>query len=132
MAATVPSQLERGGDFGQLCTSIPHDAFVGGICTNTLTNTSDPNGQLTFFGTPVPNNRMTIFTPIDPTSTKVLPLFPFPTQGTNGFVATQTLSQTNDQFGLRLDQYLSAADTLESSLHVQQRSHNRSSVARRR
>ena len=112
VAATVPSIAERGGNFGQLCTSIPNDAFVGGMCTNTLTNTPDPNGQLTFFGTPVPNNQETIFTPIDSTSAQVLPLFPLPNNGTNGFLATQSLSQTNDQFGLRLDQYLTAADNL--------------------
>jgi len=110
--ATVASVPERGGNFGQLCTSIPHDAFVGGICTNTLTNLPDPNGQLTFFGTPVPSNQMTIFTPIDPTAAQVLPLFPKPTSGTNGFIATQSLSQTNDQFGMRLDHYLTPSDTL--------------------
>ncbi len=110
--ATVPSQDERGGDFGQLCTSIPNDAFVAGTCTNTVTNTPDPAGQLTFFGTPVPNNQMTLFTPIDPTSMQVLRLFPLPNRGANGFVATQSLSQTNDQFGFRLDHYLTPADTL--------------------
>jgi outer membrane receptor protein involved in Fe transport len=110
--ATVPSQAERGGDFGQLCTSIPGDAFVGGMCTNTATNLPDPNGQLTFFGTPVPFNQETLFTPIDPTAAQVLTLFPLPNRGTNGFVATQSLSQTNDQFGMRLDHYLTPADTL--------------------
>src|ERR1700678_4801423 len=48
--ATVPSSAERQGNFGPLCTSIPTDPFVGGICTNTQTNTPDPNGQLTLFG----------------------------------------------------------------------------------
>jgi len=110
--ATVPSAAEQQGNFGQLCTSIPTDAFVGGVCTNTQTNTSDPNGQLTFFGMNVPNNQMTIFTPIDPVATNLLPFFPLPNVGTNGFTATQTLSANNDQFGLRLDHYLSRADTL--------------------
>ena len=54
---------------------------------------------------------MTLFTPIDPTATNVLPLFPLPNVGENGFIATQTLSENNDQFGLRLDHYLSRADT---------------------
>ncbi len=102
--ATVPSAAERGGDFGQLCTAT--SSFdASGNCAN-------PAGQLTFFGTPVPFNQMTIFTPIDPVATNVLPLFPLPNRGTNGFVATQSLSQTNDQFGLRLDHYLTPADTL--------------------
>ncbi len=116
VAATVPSIPERGGDFGQLCTSILHggfhDAFVGGLCTNNQAHAFDPNGQLTYFGMNVPNNQVTLFTPIDPTSAQVLPLFPRPNVGTNEFLATQTLSQTNDQFGMRLDQYLTAADTL--------------------
>ena len=102
--ATVPTQAERGGDFGVLCTAT--SSFdPSGNCLN-------PAGQLTFFGTPVPFNQMTIFTPIDPIATNVLPFFPLPNRGTNGFVATQSLSQTNDQFGLRLDHYLTPADTL--------------------
>ncbi len=114
VGATVPSQAERQGNFGQLCTSIPGDAFVAGICTNTTTNAPDFNGQLLNFvmgptPTPIPNNQLTS---IDPIATNVLPFFPLPNQGTNGFIATQTLSQSNDQFGVRLDHYLSAADTL--------------------
>src|SRR5580704_13807270 len=115
VGATVPSVPERGGDFGQLCTSIPHDAFVGGICTNTQTNIPDFNGQLLNLAAgpnpvPVPNNTLT--GPIDPTAESVLPFFPLPNVGTNGFIATQTLSENNDQFGLRLDHYLSPSDTL--------------------
>src|SRR6202167_2845507 len=110
--ATVPSAAERQGNFGQLCTSIPTDAFVGGICTNTQTNTPDPNGQLTLFGMNVPNNQMTIFTPINPIATNLLPFFPLPNVGANGFTATQTLSANNDQFGLRLDHFPSPAATL--------------------
>src|SRR5579863_5482681 len=106
VAATVPSVPERGGDFGQLCTAAGSSFDpVTGLCGN-------PAGQLTFFGTPVPFNQETNFTPIDPTSAKVLALFPLPKPGTNEFLATQTLSQTNDQFGMRLDQYLTSADTL--------------------
>src|SRR5450432_2371132 len=112
--ATVPSLAERGGDFGQLCTSNPNDAFVGGICTDQTTHAPDFNGQLLNFAmgpapVPIPNNQLST---IDPTAMQVLPLFPKPNNGPNGFIATQTLSQTNDQFGLRLDQYLTTADTL--------------------
>src|SRR5271155_3890645 len=112
--ATVPSAAERGGNFGQLCSSIPGDAFVGGICTNTATGAPDFNGQLLNFfpgpqPAPVPNNQLTS---IDPIASNVLPFFPLPNQGENGFIATQTLSANNDQFGMRLDHYLSRADTL--------------------
>src|SRR5271166_229768 len=104
--ATVPSAAERQGNFGQECTDL-NATFnqTTGLCSN-------PNGQLTFFGRPVPFNQMTLFTPIDPTATNVLPLFPLPNVGENGFIATQTLSENNDQFGVRVDHYLSRADTL--------------------
>src|ERR1700722_966516 len=112
--ATVPSAAERQGNFGEQCTSIPGDAFVGGICTNTTTNAPDFNGQLLNFAmgpapVPIPNNQLPS---IDPTAANVLPFFPLPNVGTNGFIATQTLSENNDQFGFRLDHYLSRADTL--------------------
>jgi hypothetical protein len=104
--ATVPSAVERQGNFGEECTDL-NATFnqTTGLCSN-------PNGQLIFFGTPVPFNEMTLFTPIDPTATNVLPFFPLPNVGENGFIATQTLSENNDQFGLRLDYYLSSADAL--------------------
>jgi outer membrane receptor protein involved in Fe transport len=105
--ATVPSSAEKQGNFAELCTAIPGASIdpTTGFCSN-------PQGQLTFFGTPVPFNQMTLFTPINPTATNVLPFFPSPNTGENGFIATQTLSANNDQFGLRLDHYLSHADTL--------------------
>jgi Carboxypeptidase regulatory-like domain/TonB dependent receptor len=105
--ATVPSVAERQGNFAELCTEISGASINPGtgLC-------SSPQGQLTFFGTPVPFNQMTLFTPIDPIATNVLPFFPLPNQGGNGFVATQTLSANTDQFGMRLDHYLFRADTL--------------------
>jgi hypothetical protein len=111
--ATVPSKAERQGNFGQLCTAIKGDSVnpTSGLCVNSQ-GQFDPQGQLTFFGTQVPFNQMTLFTPIDPTATNVLPFFPLPNVGENGFIATQTLSANNNQLGLRLDHYLSRADTL--------------------
>jgi len=105
--ATVPSTAERQGNFAELCTNISGASIdpTTGLCSN-------PQGQLTFFGMPVPFNQMTQFTPIDPIATNVLPFFPLPQPGTNGFIATQTLIQNNNQFGVRLDHYLSAADNL--------------------
>jgi len=105
--ATVPSVAERQGNFAELCTDIPLASIDPntGLCSNS-------QGQLTFFGTPVPFNQMTLFTPIDPIATNVLPFFPLPKPGTNGFIATQTLIENNNQFGVRLDHYLSRADNL--------------------
>src|SRR5450432_1174994 len=104
VGATVPSAAERQGNFGETC-ALPATFDASGNCSN-------PQEQLTFFGTPVPFNQLTLFTPIDPIATNVLPFFPLPNHGENGFIATQSLSQNNDQFGLRLDHYLSPTDTL--------------------
>src|ERR1700722_9244759 len=110
--ATVPSAAERQGNFAELCTSIPGDSLVGGICTNQQTGMPDFNGQLLNFAmgpVPILNNQLPS---IDPTAASVLPFFPLPNVGENGFIATQTLRENNDQFGVRLDHYLSRADTL--------------------
>jgi outer membrane receptor protein involved in Fe transport len=104
--ATVPTSAERTGDFTEDCTS------VGGQMNQTTGMCSNPNGQLTFFGMPVPFNNMTLFTPIDPIATNLLPFFPSPIPGTNTYIGTQTLVENNNQFGVRVDHYLSSADTL--------------------
>jgi outer membrane receptor protein involved in Fe transport len=110
--ATVPSLAERQGNFAELCTDTGHQ-FQGGICVDGSGNLFFP-GQLFNFAAgpapvPIPNNQLPS---IDPTAANVLPFFPLPNSGNNGFIATQTLSQTNDQFGFRLDHYLSRSDTL--------------------
>jgi hypothetical protein len=109
--ATVPSPAERKGNFAELCTNSGHQ-LVGGVCVDKSGQLYFP-GQLFNFSTgrpvPVPNNQLPA---IDPTAANVLPFFPLPNHGPNGFIATQTLSQNNDQFGFRLDHYLSHADTL--------------------
>lgn len=103
--ATVPTSLERQGNFSEMCV----EGFTSGICNN-------PAHQLySFFtGAPVPvaNNMLTS---IDPIAQNILPFFPFPNQGPtnpNGFVSTETLSQDNNEFGLRLDHYLDPANGL--------------------
>jgi len=102
--ATVPSLAERQGNFGELCTS----GFTNGLCNDP--NPADGQQLYNFLtGAPVPNNQLTS---IDPIANNILPFFPIPNSGPNGFITTQTLSENNDQFGLRLDQYLSRADTL--------------------
>ena len=84
--ATVPSVAERNGTFPQ-----PLFSFF----------TNQP--------VPVPNGQLPS---IDPIAQNILPFFPLPNVGTNGFITTQTLSENNDQFGGRVDHYLSRADTL--------------------
>ena len=89
--ATVPSLAERQGNFSQL----PGGLFVFDFST----------GQMV----PVSGNQVT---PINPIAQNVLAFFPLPNNGPNAFVATQSKSVTNNQFGLRFDHYLSRADTL--------------------
>src|ERR1700691_3004096 len=102
--ATVPSLAERQGNFAELCTS----GFTNGLCNDP--NPADGQQLYNFLtGAPVPNNQLTS---IDPIANNILPFFPLPDSGPNGFITTQTLSENNDQFGLRLDHYLSRADTL--------------------
>jgi outer membrane receptor protein involved in Fe transport len=102
--ATVPSLAERQGNFAELCTS----GFTNGLCNDP--NPADGQQLYNFLtGAPVPNNQLTS---IDPTAKNILPFFPLPNSGPNGFIATQTLSGNNDQFGLRFDHYLSRVDTL--------------------
>ncbi len=103
--ATVPSAAERQGNFGELCTASGSNFDSNGNCGN-------PVGQLTFFGQAVPFNQMTLFTPIDPVANNLLPFFPAANNGLNGFIGTQSLSENNDQFGLRIDQNVAHSDTL--------------------
>jgi hypothetical protein len=99
-SSTVPSVAERSGDFSASCP----EGFTGGFCNN-------PNHQLfnVFLNKPYPNNKLT---DINPLSTGLLSLFPLPNTGTNLFTSTQIVTQDYDQFGIRLDHYLSPSDAL--------------------
>jgi hypothetical protein len=99
--STVPSLPERQGNFGQLC---PEGFDNNGMCNN-------PGHQLfnIFANAPIPYNQLPF---INPLSQSLLSLFPEPNSGTNVFNTTQTLHDSTDQFGLRVDHYLSASDTL--------------------
>jgi hypothetical protein len=106
--STVPSLAERGGDFRQLCDPSKGESFdSNGYCSN-------PAHQLVFLfanpPSPIPYNQ--IQSMINPFSQNLLSLFPEPNSGTNVFVSTQTLRDDTDQFGLRIDHYLTSADTL--------------------
>src|SRR5581483_6740136 len=106
VTATVPSAAEKTGDFGQLCTSNGGTFDSSGNCSN-------PAGQLTVFGGNVPFNQFSqIGQPIDPVASAMLSFFPAPNNGTNGYISSQTLVQNNNQFGLRVDHYLTHADNL--------------------
>jgi hypothetical protein len=102
-SATVPTADERTGNFAQLCP----EGFTAGLCNN-------PHNQLIneFSGQPFLNNQIPF---IDPISQNLLPFFPLPNNpalGPNGFSTTETLDQNYDQFGVRVDHYLTSRDVL--------------------
>jgi outer membrane receptor protein involved in Fe transport len=98
---TVPSLKERAGDFSDMCP----EGFTSGFC-------NDPQHQLfnVFANAPYPNNQYN--GPVNPISQGLLSFFPFPNVGTNLLSSTQTLQDDTDQFGIRVDHYLTPVDTL--------------------
>ncbi len=106
---TVPSMNERGGDFGELC-QLGFDS--SGICKDRDPNTNQPINQLIneFANQPVPFNKLPF--PNSPISQNLLAFYPLPNDGENTFVSTLNKSTDNDQFGVRLDHYLTPRDVL--------------------
>jgi Carboxypeptidase regulatory-like domain len=111
--ATVPSLLQRTGNFSEMCpTGVGFDS--NGLCNDIGKN---PQHQLYAFSfspppphpVPVPYNQLSS---IDPIAQNILNFYPKPNSGLNSFITTQSLSVNNDQFGLKFDQYLSAFDHL--------------------
>ena len=112
---TVPSLLQRQGNFSELCTVSGHTFDSNGLCTDIQQNPQHQLYGFQFIGgqpvpVPVPNNVLPF--PINSISQNILNFYPRPNQGLNTFVTTESLSLNNDQFGLRFDQYLSPTDTL--------------------
>jgi hypothetical protein len=108
--SSVPSLAERQGDFSAMCTE--GIDLTTGFCPN-------PAHQLfnVFFRQPYPFNQMPAPNSANPLaqsafSVSLLGLFPKPDVGTNGFLSTGTLRDDRNQFGLRVDHYLTAADML--------------------
>ena len=93
-SATVPSLLERQGNFSQTI-----DPSTGKV--NPLINE--------FTGQPFPGNQLPFINPI---AHNLLQFFPLPNRGPNTFTTTQSLHLDSEQFGARVDHYLSPADTL--------------------
>lgn len=99
---TVPSLKQRTGDFSELCP----EGFTQGFCKN-------PAHQLfnVFANAPYPNNQVPQ-QQINSISQNLLSFFPLPNAGTNLFSTTQTLRIDSDQFGIKVDHYLTPRDTL--------------------
>jgi hypothetical protein len=114
--ATVPSDAERGGDFGDQCTLSNGTFNPAGLCIDNSSGQVSQNGQL--FNLFVPPNTPPQPLPfnqlpdINPISQNILPFFPHANSGPFTFVDTQTLSSDGDQFGVRVDHYLTERDSL--------------------
>jgi len=93
-SATVPSALERQGNFSQ--TIDPSTGKVDPLINE-------------FTGQPFSGNQLPFINPI---AQNLLQFFPLPNSGINTFTTTQSLHLGSDQFGVRVDHYVSAADTL--------------------
>jgi len=111
VGSTVPSVAERNGDFSAICQT--------GFDSNGFCQDSDSQGneinQLfnVFLNKPYPLNRLPLTPPdTSPLSLGLLSLFPLPNTGTNVYTSTLVTTQRTDQFGLKLDHQLSAADSL--------------------
>jgi hypothetical protein len=106
---TVPSMNERGGDFGELCQS---GFDSNGTCKDRDSKTNQPIDQLIneFANQPVPFNKLPF--PNNPISQNLLAYYPLPNAGENTFVSTLSKATDNDQFGVRLDHYLTPRDVL--------------------
>ena len=105
VGATVPTALERQGNFAQLCP----EGFTNELCNNSqhqLVNEFAAQPQ------PFLNNQLPFINSIAQTLTPFFPMPNDPSQGPNAYIATQTLVQDNDQFGVRLDHYLTSKDVL--------------------
>jgi hypothetical protein len=105
-SSTVPSVAQRNGDFSALCP----EGFSGGFCNN-----QDHQLFNVFFNQPYPNNQLPpVGVPggIDPLSASLLDFFPLPNNGTNVFTSTQVVRQDSNQYGVRLDHYLTSSDIL--------------------
>src|SRR5208282_5691287 len=111
--ATVPTVAERGGNFGQLCTQNNGQFNSTGICIDQTSGQPSQTGQLVneFSNQPIPFNTLQSGS-ISQLSQTLLQYFPLPQPGTNLSINTENLTQNNDQFGLRVDHYLTAADVL--------------------
>jgi Carboxypeptidase regulatory-like domain/TonB dependent receptor len=97
---TVPSMQERIGNFAELCP----EGFTFGFCNN-------PHNQLfnVLANAPYPNNQLPSINPI---SQNLLQYFPEPNVGTNTYSASGVINNDYNQFGAKIDYYLTQNDNL--------------------
>jgi len=105
-ATTVPSLAERSGDFSSLNPNPVSCSDPGAVCDPTT-------------GLPFPNNRIPSYR-WDPAAKLLLPLWPEPNVGVNGFVSQPVLPDNSDQGSIRLDHEFSDKDHLWGRYFIQQ------------
>jgi hypothetical protein len=113
---TVPSNAERTGNFADQCALNNGSFNAQGLCIDNTTAQISQNGQLFNFFVPpgsppqaLPFNQLPF---IDSLSQTLLQYYPLANSGPYTFVDTQMLTSNSDQFGVRLDHYLTGRDTL--------------------
>jgi predicted heme/steroid binding protein len=109
--ATVPSDPERTGNFADQCPLNNGTFNPQGLCIDNSTGQVSQNGQLIneFSGQPIPYNQLPFINPISQT---LLSYYPLANSGPFTYVGTQSLSSNTDQFGVRVDHYLTSRDML--------------------
>ncbi len=113
---TVPSEAERTGNFGDLCTTNNGTFNSQGLCIDNTSGQLSQNGQLFNFFVPpnappepIPFNTLP---GIDPIAQNLLPFYPHANSGAFTYVGTEPFVSNMDQFGVRLDHYLTDSDAL--------------------
>jgi hypothetical protein len=103
---TVPSLANRAGDFSSLNPDPVTCSDPGAIC--------DPTTGLPFPGNKIPTYRF------DPAANLLLPLWPAPNVGVEGYVSQPALPESADQGSVRLDHDFSSKDHLWGRYFFQQ------------
>ena len=103
--ATVPTELERQGNFSQ------------SIQSNGPVQLYDPSTRQPFAGNLIPASRL------DPISQKLLSYFPFPNQPglVNNYELFASIPQDTDNVGLRIQRNITRADRLSFRINGQRR-----------
>jgi Carboxypeptidase regulatory-like domain/TonB dependent receptor len=109
--ATVPSNAERTGNFADQCPLNNGTFNSQGLCIDNTSGQVSQNGQLIneFTGQPILYNQLPFINSISQT---LLQYYPLANSGPFTYVGTQTLTNNTDQFGVRVDHYLTNRDML--------------------
>jgi outer membrane receptor protein involved in Fe transport len=110
---TVPTNAERTGNFADQCTQNNGSFSPQGMCIDNTSGQLSQSGQLFNFFAPTPQPLPFNQVPgISPLSQNLLQFYPLANSGPSTYVDTLMLSSNSDQFGVRVDHYLTSRDTL--------------------